>query len=312
MSQGITIGFFYDFDLTLTEEFQQNPIFREYMANLQREYGITSPEQYWGLCSKSDLGIGWMEQMLKDAPNVFEGLSNDALEHEFAPQIKLSDGIPQLFTNITQYGNERTLQLQHHIISLGIVQLIRGTVLSDYVDSISAGEYVDEGNGISRINSVLHPFRKVEILKTICKGQNLHCDIPFDDYNIKHKHIFVIADGQSDIDMFRYCRQRGGIPIAVFKAGDIEGYDRAVRTLGESVKIIAPRDYRDGSTLSSLVREYIDMMVEREEHCDMDPELVHNLLKGHLYNEQVKKVVRTHIEGCQYCRRLDEKRFYKN
>ena len=90
----MNIGFFYDFDLTLTEDYQQHPIFRYFFSALQAHYGLQKPEEYWTLCNKSEMGVGYMEHMIRDTPAIFARLTNERMKEEFAPLIPLSPGLP--------------------------------------------------------------------------------------------------------------------------------------------------------------------------------------------------------------------------
>jgi hypothetical protein len=304
-------GFFYDFDLTISEEFQQMPIFRKYLPALSTKYGINNPYEYWNICEGNDLGVSWMVQFLKDA-DLFGSLSNAAMEHDFGSKILLSPGIPSWFKRISGHCREIGIELQHHVVSAGALALIKGTSVFQEVNSVTAGEFKDNGTGIYTIDSAVSPFRKVEILKRICKGADLYEDIPWEKYNIRHKNVFVFGDGQSDKDMFRYILQRGGIPVAVFEKRNQKAYLQAVEKLGSSVKVIAPRDYQEGSTLDCLVQDYVNRLAERDRHCDMDPEIAHNYNIGHIYGTQISELLKTHKENCSYCLKLGEKSFYSS
>lgn len=94
------VGFVYDFDLTLTEEFQQYPILRQYATNLLNEYGIENPEEYWRLCKTTNHDIAWLQQFAKDASIVFPDLTNERMEQECSPQIQLAPGLPEWFERI--------------------------------------------------------------------------------------------------------------------------------------------------------------------------------------------------------------------
>jgi phosphoserine phosphatase len=331
---------FSDFDKTQTEEDEQAPIIRKYSRVLKAKRKVHNMEEYWLACDKSDFGVGWMVQFLSDR-ELFGNLSNEAMEREFSPQIRLSPGLPEWHGSIKKYAESKGIRMGHHIISSGAVPLIRGTAIGPVVDSIYAGEFNEvEGVGITGIKRAVDPYRKVRRIKSVCKGgvprgeelagwdlkdEALYEDLPIKKYATRYDRCFVLGDGLSDKDMFRFILQRGGFPIAVFEKGDMVAFDKAVRNLGPSVMAIVPRDYSKGSVLDKVVKEYIDFMVDRAAHCDMDPDIVHNYRLGQILNGEIKRVVKTHLEGskeesegvpaadgCKYCKAMDEKRFYRS
>jgi len=303
------MGFFYDYDFTLTEEIQTFPIFRKYMKNLSAVYGISKPEEYWKLCEGTDMGIGYMEQIVLDAKGVFCDLTNKKMEQEFAKEVKLAEGLFNWFTRMNKFvlklgsGNK----LEHHVISVGLLPLIRGSSVSSYVNSITAGEFLEKDGRIYKIKSIIDPFRKIESFKRICKGTNLHEDISIDKYHIKYRNAFTFGDGLSDIDLFRYARQRGAIVIAVFEPGNRKDFKKIkkltkINNPEESfVNLIVPRDYSKNSILNEVIQQKIYEMVEAEKHCDMTFELIHNWKLNHIENKGICSIVRKHFENCKYC-----------
>ncbi|MBU1976022.1 MAG: hypothetical protein KKG59_06480 [Nanoarchaeota archaeon] len=305
------VGFFYDFDLTLSEEYQQFPLFRHFTESLKEKYPwFEKPEDYWRLCQHCDLGVGYMEQMVTHVKNgVFSGLTNEQMESEFGPQIELSSGLPGWFPRMGDFCDSNYLDPEHHVISVGIDPLIRGTSIAPHLTSVTSGKFRGNSKGITKISNIVDPFQKVEVIKTICKG-DLYTDLALKDYHINYRHALVFGDGFTDRDMFRYIRQRGGIAICVFEPGNRPAYENAVHNLGgdgtlnSSVTILAPRDYRAGSVLEEVTQEMLHNMVEREKHCDMDYLLVHSMLRGQLEHPQINEIVSGHYQDCKWCQKL--------
>lgn len=309
------VGLFYDWDLTLNEECPQLIIFRKYFSKLRDKYGINKPEEFWEIYHKSEhpeLEVGYMEQMISDAKDVFEGLTNKIMEEEFASKTKLAPGLQDWFPRINQFAAEKGIELEHHVVSVGTLPLIKGTSISPYFTSINAGEFLDDGKSIYRIKKVVDSFRKVSIIKSICKGVDLHEDIPLEDYHILHRHSIVFGDGQSDRDMFRYIRQRGGFAIGVFEKDNGDKFDRLIDVLNaedpykSSINIIAPRDYSKDSRIENKVKQILIQMKQSESKCDMDYEIVHNSKLNHLKNKEIIDIAEKHFKSCKFCR----SRFY--
>ncbi|MBS3162715.1 haloacid dehalogenase-like hydrolase [Candidatus Woesearchaeota archaeon] len=305
------IGFFYDFDLTLSEELQQTPILKKYAKELEAKYKITEPIQYFlKLCKQFDKSVEWMEQMLQDSNEIFNGLTNEKLEKEFGPQIKLAKGLPEFFSIIKEELIKQGFECEHHVISVGVDSLIKGTKIYPEVNSVISGKFEEDENGINKIGRIVSEFRKVEHIKNICKGKKMHSDLSLNEYYINYKNVFVFGDGASDIDMFRFILQRGGVAIAVFEQNNNEGYKKAVENLGNSVNVIVPRDYTDNSRLKKVILEIIKERIEAEGKCDMDYELIHNYKLGYIENNEIQKIIKKHLENCEHCQNKLKKRFY--
>lgn len=298
------IGIFYDFDRTLSEEEQQSPVIRYFMAELKKKPkdSVSSMEEYFELCNRSkDRILGWMQQFRDDSRELFGGLSNERMEKEFGPQIKLSAGLPEWFTRINYDCKNLDAEVEHHVISAGVDSLIRGTAIFPYLTSVQSGSYLEDEKGIFRINEAVNSFSKVARIKLICKGNNLHYDLPWDSYHINYQNGIVIGDGQSDIDMFRYIRQRGGISIGVFPKGDKDFFQKAKENLGNSISILAPRDYSHKSTLDIVVNKAIENIVKRK--CQLDFEEVTKFCTRQMRDEERSKKIEEHLEGCEDCQR---------
>ncbi len=244
------MGFFYDFDLTLSEEFQQFPVFRAFKDELKKKYGIDSPEQYWSVCRGSDVGVNWMGQFLVDSKELFGGLTNEQMISEFAPHVKLAPGLPSWFERLNDKALSLGVEVENHVITAGAVPLVQGSSIFPYLTSLIGGEFLDNEKGIYKINSVVEPFRKVEHFKRICKGDDLYKDLAMEDYHINYRNAFYFGDGQSDKDLFRYLNQRGGISVGVYEKGNEGSFEKAVSVLcsenpfNYQVKFIIPIDYR--------------------------------------------------------------------
>ncbi len=310
-------GLFYDFDLTLSEEYQQFPIFRHFLKNLRQAYPeIDKPQDYWDLAENCELGVGYMAQMVIDANNgVFPGLTNEMMEKVFAPRIKLAPGIPNWFSRIDSFCNANGIDPEHHIISVGIEPLIKGTSIAPHTTSITSGEFMDDGNNITKIQRILDPFEKVESIKRTAKGGDLYQDLGMGEYHFNYGNCIVFGDGETDKDMFRYIRGRGGVAICVFEKGNKKAFEKARAQVGEgrsSVSFIVPRDYSPGSTLEKVVQESLLLLQERNEHCDMDQNLVYDSIRGQIINPEIAKILGDHLKECKYCQKLTTPKFYKN
>ena len=54
------------------------------------------------------------------------------------------------------------------------------------------------------------------------------------------------------------------------------------------------------------------LLQERNKHCDMDQNLVHDVIRGQIRNPEVARIIKSHYEGCNYCQKLTNPKFYSS
>ena len=306
----VNVGFIYDFDLTLSEEFQQYPLFRKYIDNLREIHGVNSPEEYWKLCDGVHLKIGWLQQFVKDCKEGnFPAMTNEILEKEFGPKVQLSPGLPEWFDRINEFGKIYGLDISHHVISSGAEAFIKGTKVFPHLSSLYAGSFEENGVRIDRVGNMVSSFEKIEAIKRICKGEgvDLFQDLGLGDYFIQRRRLLIFGDGQTDRSMFRYGLERGSASIGVVEENNKRVYDKTVKQLGNDVVRILPRNYREGSVIDREVKEMLIGLAETS--CDMDPDLVYRHGLNQIINPGIKTLVGKHLEDCAYCTKRKGKKF---
>ena len=295
------IGFIYDFDLTLSEEYQQMPLFRDYAKNIEEAYNISPDDYFRELCEGTDIGVGSLEQMLNDVKSgVLPSVTNQVMRDEYGPQVELAKGLPDWFDRINNMVEKMGYEASHHVVSAGCTSFIEGTKIAPYLDSIHAGEYLDDSNGIKRIKKVVEPNNKrAEIIK-ICKGTGINEDLAIDNYAINYDHVILFGDGESDKRMFNFIRERGGYAIGVYGKNNKPGIDKTKRDLKGKVNFILPRDYSMGSIIENIATELVKIISNRT--CDYDYRMVHALSLDHLRNENLIDLTNQHLNDCKDCK----------
>jgi len=306
------IALVYDLDKTLTTKYQQNALFEDFLENLKQEYNkksprIKRPEDYWKLVNKkADLGIGYMAQILEDIQNdVFSNLTNEILEKEYGPRLELAPGLPEFFERINEFCKKEGIRVDHHIISVGLLPIIKGSKLAPYMKSIHASEFEEDKEGnIVGFKHVLGPTKKPNVVKNICRGEGNNFK-PFHEYDIFYQDMLAFGDGQSDIEMFTYLKSRGATCFGVYPIGSSESYDKSHSNLGRCINILVPRDYREKSDLERLVKRTI--LQKRDRQCtDINPNMVHRFRYGKVFRSE-KQLIENHLlTGCPECKIEEE------
>lgn len=159
------------------------------------------------------------------------------------------------------------ISLECYIISSGIEDLIKGSVLTKHFDDIFAGRFATDMHGaITGIKSSVTFTEKTKFLYAINKGISgidlrkkpylVNNAIKRVDRRIPFEHMVYLGDGPSDIPCFSAIRGYGGNCVGIVgKDSAIKGYElaRGKRTT------VGPysRDYRKGSDLRMMLETII-------------------------------------------------------
>lgn len=163
-----------DFDLTLTEEYQQIALFQDSLDKIKEKYNshkiknkkieINSPLDYFKISdawSTQHDGLGYIQQMLFDMNNgVLPPLSNRDLR-EYGKKIKLSEGVPEFMKNLREEFSDECY-IGFYIVSVGLSEMIKGTGIDKCVDGIYATDLVS-------LRLLHNKFSEKEINKQINK-----------------------------------------------------------------------------------------------------------------------------------------------
>lgn len=297
----------WDFDLTLSEEYQQMPLIRHNFEKLKTKHGMQIPEDYfklWDERRKSGFaaGLNYMGQMLDDfRDGCIDDLSYAALRQSGA-EILLSPGMPEYLQRVKDRWAQSGVDVHHFIVTAGIKPIVEGSPVARFADDIYAGTYAERNGKPFEIMSVPQAFQKVEAIIQIAKGDRAKRDIkmPYEEYAYAYRNMLIIGDGFSDIPPMAYARQRGAMCICVYKSTSMDEFRKA-KGMTEWAHFLVPRDYREGMPTEKKLDLAISRIVNRT--CDFPPKLVHDYYNNRLTNHEVIEFVETHTNKCSECSR---------
>ncbi|MBO4360526.1 MAG: haloacid dehalogenase-like hydrolase [Eubacteriaceae bacterium] len=276
------IAVIWDCDKTLIDGYMQDPIFRR--------FGV-DPRSFWAKVNSMPLeyekkGIRvngdtyYLNSFIEGAHDgTFPGLDN-AMLREFGREQKYYKGVPQILEDTkkmfsddreyAQYG----IQVEHYIVSTGFAELIRGSILSDYVEDIWGCELLDDGGTdppvIGRIVYTIDNTTKTraifEINKGIGKleGITVNSRIDRELRRVQFENMIYIADGPSDIPAFSVVKQNGGATFAIYPKGDLQAMRQVEQMrIDGRVDMFAEADYSEGTTAYMWITEKIRQMADR-------------------------------------------------
>ena len=224
----------------------------------------------------------------------------------------MAPGVPEIFpflkdviesdARFTKHG----LSMEHYIVSTGLAQMIKGSVVAPHVDDIWACEFAETIANAGYLEKAAdntlalleitpeerrsHPIQgigyhidnttKTRALFEINKGVNKDSSISVND-KIKYKerrvpfeHMIYVADGPSDVPVFSVMNSNNGRTYAVYDPHIDNSYEQA-KALNDQgrVQAFGEMDYQNHSVstrwLVASVREIAEAMC-REREVEID------------------------------------------
>ena len=282
------IAIIWDFDKTLIREYMQTPLFVE--------YGVDGPA-FWAESDSLPAKYSREQGIRVNADTIYlnlliryaksgkvPGLNNEKLR-EFGKRLDFYDGVPEIFEKTRALIEDdpefssHDIRVEHYIVSTGLSQIIRGSVVRPYVKNIWGCEFIEEetGNGsvISEVGYTIDNTTKTRALFEINKGVGILEDVdvntqlPEEMRRVHFKNMVYVADGPSDIPAFSVVNQHGGATFAVYPKGDMRALEQ-VETMRKTgrINMFAEADYTETSTaymwLCHKIKEFAKRIVSEE------------------------------------------------
>ena len=298
------IACIWDFDKTLIPGYMQEPLFEHYQVE---------PKEFWqevaalpNYYRKSGLEMiasdtAYLNHILTYArKGVFKGLDNVTLR-KLGKQITFYQGLPGFFDEMKNFVRnnigyrQHDVQVEHYIVSTGLLQMILGSEIAPHIDGVWGCEFVEEPpapgfrdkptpnkqdrpNIITQIAYALDNTTKTRAIFEINKGSNkipgidVNAKIPDEDRRVPFQNMIYIADGPSDVPVFSIINRFGGRTFAVYRPGSKEEFSQVnnlqkqgrVQSFGEAI-------YTDGSQtamwLKNAISEIAALIVENRERA---------------------------------------------
>lgn len=305
-----SIPLFFDVDMTITEEYQQEPLFRKYADKIQNYCTKNQISHFWDMCAKkreqgSQYGVDYLNLMIEQARSggCFEGLSNRELL-ELGTLVKPAQGLSQGLKALKNEFKDRA-KLDIYLVSVGILPLIQGFIhaqgLEDVITGIAASEFGETTGVISEPKRIVFPFGKNEPIIQFMKGKPELLNTPMykEEYKYDYRNMIVIGDGITDSSMMAYAKKKGGSSIVLYTENDTNGFKKALEIGNIWVDYVLPRNYTPNETTYNLFKEAIERKLT--ETCSFRPSTLHDLRKGNLKHPDEKIPAINHIKSCPDC-----------
>lgn len=272
----IRIAIAYDFDGTLVPGNMQEHSFIP-------ELGINK-EDFWresnAMAREHDMDdiLAYLQLMLQKArEKQITVTRQDLLDH--GKEIRFFDGVETYFDAIDGYARKKGVTIDHHIISSGVRDIIKGTSIAHHFKNIFASGYVFDRNdaavwpalAINYTNKTQYLFRINKGIDNSYDNSLINKYVEEERRPIPFPKMIYIGDGETDVPAMKMIKMKGGTAIAVYDPKKMSEANRpSAREVCEELirqnraDYIAPADYNQDSKLFIILQNLIDKIVQDE------------------------------------------------
>ncbi len=292
MEQNI-IAIIWDFDKTLVNGYMQEPIFKKYGVDehaFWAEVNNLVPE-YKKQGIKVNRDTIYLNHFITcTQQGIFPKLNNSLLR-ELGRELVFYKGIPDIFNDlkdITANSDKYktfSIQVEHYIVSTGLSEMIKGSIVKDYVNGIWGCEFIEtpiksslhikeyaakDKNGqeeaqISQIAYAIDNTSKTKAIFEINKGTNLFPNIDVNskidkkDRRVPFENMIYIADGPSDVPAFSVLKNNGGRTYAIYPRGDYKAFQQVDALIRDKrIDMLGEADYSKDTTTYLWLKEQVE------------------------------------------------------
>ena len=261
------VAIVYDFDGTLARGNMQEHSFLQ-------ELGVNS-KTFWNDVkaaarkNNADEVLVYMWHMLELAKEKGIRITKKALTNH-GKEIPLFAGVDDWFRRIDKFATERTLSIEHYVVSSGNHEIIAGSKIFRLFKNVYASRFIFGKAGEAVWPAVaINYTTKTQFLFRINKGienswdnEQINRWVPMNERPIPFPRMIFIGDGDTDIPSMKMVRFQGGHSIAVFDPESFQQSPKKVyRLIAEDrVHFVAPADYSDGSQLDVTIKGILARM----------------------------------------------------
>lgn len=257
----------YDFDKTLSP------------TNMQ-EYGFLpglniAPDDFWAECTRftkahnMDSVLSYMYKMLEKARGVMP-ITRRSLS-KLGESVDFFPGVETWFSRINRYGDSLGMDVEHYIISSGLLEIIEGSRIAHEFKAIFAASfcYGEDGcalwpaTAVNYTNKTQHLFRINKGILDVTNDVDLNKFMPEDRRPIPFRNMIYIGDGLTDVPSMKMTRLKGGCSIAVHAPGETQIVDDMVLQNRTDFAIVA--DYSEGSEMERTVQAILRQIAAVDE-----------------------------------------------
>ena len=266
-----TIALCYDYDGTLiTGHMQENSFIP---AIDMKKDDFWKEVKAHAKTHDMDEVLAYMHLMLEKSQQKEDGLLNQKSLKEYGKKVSLFPGVEDWFDSIKDHHTG--VQVQHFIISSGIDDMIRGSLIGDKFHHIFASGFMYDAKGdavfparsINYTTKVQYLFRVNKGIKNSWDNSKINAFIPEEKRNIPFSQMIYIGDGETDIPAMKMMNFKGGYSIAVYPPDEQAKKSKAEELQKDGrCQFIAEADYSKDKRLFHIVSSLIDRIANEHQY----------------------------------------------
>lgn len=266
-----TVAICYDFDGTLSpRNMQEYGFFPGLTPEDQKSFWQQAVDM--AKMNRANPILAYMRLMLEKAKDS-KGQTKSPLKttrkaiKDYGKSIQLFPGVETWFKRIHEHGKKLGIQVEHYIISSGLVEMIEGSPIFKEFTKVYACSFIYDNNDAAEWPAqVVDSTSKTQYLFRISKGaldlsddKTLNAPIKDEDRHIAFSHMIYIGDGFTDIPSMTVVQERGGHSIAVYEANNRKKQKEASTLFRDGrVHFCLPADYQKEGPLETTVFAILD------------------------------------------------------
>lgn len=266
----IRVALVYDFDGTLAP---RNLPEHSFLPSL----GVTDVEGFWEECRReakrhdSDQVLTYMRMLLSAAERAGVPVTRELLRQHGA-RTPLFAGVSEWFDDIGAYGQSVGIEVEHFVVSSGLLEMIDGLAIRPRFRKVFASSYSydDAGRAVwpaSAINyttKTQYLFRINKGIDNVWDNSTINLWMPKQERRVPFERMVFLGDGDTDIPSMKLVREKGGQAVAVFdpvKFAERLSQGHLERLIAEDrIDHMASADYSPGSLLTVIVKGVLGRM----------------------------------------------------
>jgi phosphoserine phosphatase len=215
--------------------------------------------------------LAYMHLMLEAARAHGVSVTRSMLQ-EHGRDIPLFAGVDRWFEEINEYGRSMNLEIEHYVVSSGILEIIEGCRIYPQFRRVFASAYAYDTDGkakwpassINYTNKTQFLFRINKGIDNVWDNSAINSWQPHEERRVPFERMLFLGDGDTDIPSMKMVRQKGGQAVAVFDPALFEqrkSQGRLEKLIAEDrVDYVAAADYTADSLLRVIVRGILGRM----------------------------------------------------
>lgn len=276
-----TIALVFDFDDTLVPDST---------TLLLQKLGV-DPDSFWNVRLKAlvssgyDPTLGFLKLFLDEVGPRLANSDLQAFGASLDDERRFHPGLPQLFDDLRQVGNDFHYAVEFYIVSGGLQSIIEGSALVKeyFKDRVYGCLLAEAGNPphLDHVKRAITFTEKTRYLFEINKGLSpretltnpylVNEALPKARRVVPLRNMIYVGDGLTDIPCFSLLKEKGGLPFGVFDPANEAKAKRALLKFLMPHRVISMNEprYSKNDALGSLLRAAVAQlcsrgMVERE------------------------------------------------